>query len=110
MILNEVEGFPCVSIDYFQAMYDAVDYTISKGYQYLIFLCPALKHEAEKNVFALKQRHRGFMAALKKYSDRDIGYEMVDNMHVISELPFQASLNKVKTAILCSSDVYAIVF
>jgi LacI family transcriptional regulator len=107
-MFNAVEGLPCVSIDYRRAMADATNYVLSKGYTNLIFLCPPLQHEMDRNIYAIRQRLGGFEDALAKHEGEGIRSSVIgtaDYMDIIGRMQFT---REEKTAILCSSDVYAL--
>lgn len=108
LLLNEVCDLPCVSIDYRQAMYDATNYVISKNYNNLIFLCPPLEHEKDRNIFAIKQRHMGFMESLDLHKDKNITNLVIGSSDYLDKINSIRFDHLSKTAILCSSDIYAL--
>jgi LacI family transcriptional regulator len=108
LVLNELDGFPCVNIDFDQAMYDATNYVLSKGYQNLIFICPPLEYEKDMNIFAVKQKYNGFLKVLEMHQDQNISHTIIrsaDYIAKINKINFRRDL---KTAILCSSDIYTL--
>lgn len=107
-ILNEAGGLPCVTIDYRRAMFDATNYVVSKGYERLIFLCPPLAYEKDSNIYAIRQRLDGFEQAMEPRRSYGVAGTVIgaaDYMETIDAMSFSRD---VKTAILCSSDIYAL--
>lgn len=105
-MLNRVEGLPCVRIDYRRAMADAAAYAIGCGYRHLVFLCPPLEQEPSRNIDALRERLEGFLQITGQYSDirRDI-LDTADYLQRLDALPLHPDG---RTAVLCSSDVFAL--
>jgi LacI family transcriptional regulator len=107
-ILNEVDGLPCVSIDYHRAMYDAANYIISKEYKHLIFLCPPLAYEIDSNIYAIRQRLDGFEQAMELHRSEGIAGTIIGTADYMETIDAMSFSRDVKTAILCSSDIYAL--
>jgi len=107
MISNKMDGFDCVRIDYYRAMYDASQYVISRGYQNLVFFCPPLRYEHNRNIFAIKQRRDGFLDAVKNACS-DISFSVINDAEYISQISGCDFDKNKKSAVLCSSDIYAL--
>lgn len=107
-ILNEVGGLPCVSIDYRRAMFDATSYAISMGYGRLVFLCPPLAYEVQSNIYAIGQRLLGFQQAVELRGGETVDSVVIGIPDYAERLLAMALPGERKTAVLCSSDIYAL--
>ncbi len=108
LVLNKLNELPYVSIDYYRAMYDAVNYVVSKNYTRLIFFCPPLELEQTRNIYAIKQRYKGLVKAVENHTDKNICLDVIrtyDYQNIVNNMDFSS---EIKTAILCSSDIYAL--
>lgn len=106
-MLNEAGGVPCVSVDYRQAMADAANYVIGKGYADLIFLCPPLARAANENMHALLRRLEGLEKAVAMRRGDGAHLTVIDTPDYMDRLGRLSFPREEKTAILCSSDIYA---
>ena len=103
-ILNEIQGIPYVGIDFCRAMFDAASHAVAMGFQNLVFLCPPLLYESDRNIDAVRKKHLGFLKALS-YHPRIHGSVLTS----LDTLCAQASDGfPPKTAVLCASDIYAL--
>lgn len=105
---NRIHGkFPFVGIDDYRAMKDAALHVAGKGYGRIIYVSPPLAYGENSNIDAQEQRLGGYLDALKEAGD---GLEPV----IIRERDYLGKLDSVelkdgrKTAVLCSSDIYAL--
>ena len=105
---NRIHGqFPFIGIDDYKAMKDAALHMASKGYGRIIYVSPPLAYGENSNIYAQEQRLGGYLDALKEAGD---GLEPV----IIREKDYLRKLDSIeledgrKTAILCSSDIYAL--
>ncbi len=106
-ICNRVEGeFPFVGIDDYRAMKEATLHAVQKGYQRIIYVSPPLSFGNDMNIYSQEQRLKGCLDALDEIN----GLEPV----IISERNFLSGLDAInlkdplRTAVLCSSDIYAL--
>ena len=100
------DRFSTVMVDEAQAARDAVRLIISKGYHRIIFVCPPLAVQNERNVFSHIQRAAGFNAELDLHPD--VERIIISGEDYFSQLsPVLKTLEK-RTAILCSGDIYAL--
>ena len=100
------DHFSTVMVDEAQAARDAVKLILSKGYQRVVFVCPPLAMEAERNVFSHVQRASGFHAELDLHPE--IESLVIKGENYFEQLsPVLETLEK-RTAILCSGDIYAL--
>jgi len=107
-IMNKLDNdIPLLTFDNYRAMYDMTLYVISKGYRRLVFVCPPLHRAKFTNTDALDHRKRGFDCAV---NDCRVNPEV----HVLGDKDYLNRLNamsfhgKQSTAIICTSDIYAI--
>lgn len=100
------DRFSTVMIDEAQAARDAVRLIISKGYQRIVFVCPPLAVQDERNVYSHVQRAAGFNAELDIHPE--VERMIISGEDYIEQLsPVLDSLKK-RTAVLCSGDIYAL--
>lgn len=100
------DAFSTVMIDEAQATRDAVKLILSKGYERIIFVCPPLSVQEERNVYSHVQRNIGFTTELSQHPEID--RRVISGDDYIEQLsPCLQSLEK-RTAILCSGDIYAL--
>ncbi len=92
---NKIDGIPFVGIDDFAAMKDLTDFVLSRGYRNVVYFSPALKYA---DAYAQKMRFEGFMEGVKGFKD----YSVITELEQI-----EASLGE-NTAIICSTDYYAL--
>lgn len=100
------DSFSTVMIDEAQAARDAVKLILSKGYERIIFVCPPLAVQEERNVYSHVQRNIGFNAELDLHQDIDRHIIIGDNY--IEQLSVCLKTLDRRTAILCSGDIYAL--
>lgn len=92
---NKVEGIPYVGIDDHAAMKALTEYVAEKDYNKLIYFSPALEY---KDAFAQKLRYQGFLEGVTQ----NIDYLVITQIENVPK-----NLPK-KTAIICSTDYYAL--
>ena len=91
---NRVASLPYVGIDDFAAMRDMTEAVILEEPEHIVYFSPALRYP---NAFAQRSRYEGFISAVGNTE-----YSVVTSIDDIKE-----HYDK-KTAILCSSDYYAL--
>lgn len=100
------DAFSTVMIDEAQAARDAVRLILSKGYQRILFVCPPLAVREERNVFSHIQRNAGFNAELDLHPE--IERHVISGENYIEQLTPFLNTTDIRTAILCSGDIYAL--
>lgn len=103
-VMTELPGFPKVRIDDHRAMADAARYIVSKGYERIIYVSTPLSYKMTMNILVQEDRRDGFLSIVR---DMDIDYSILDRADYLSDID-ALDLKAKKTAILCSSDVYAL--
>lgn len=103
---NRIEtGIPFVGIHQREAMKEAAQETIKKGYQKLVFVCPPLGTGVlERNLYVHKERMEGFKEAVDQAG---VEGDILLSDDYLSEAVNRISLDK-KTAFLCSGDNFAL--
>lgn len=91
---NNLSFLPYVGIDDFSAMGEITAKTIEEGYENIIYFSPALKYS---DAYAQRCRYEGFLNAIGSRRYR-----------VITDIDEIKSAYDEKTAIICSSDYYAL--
>ncbi|WP_195572243.1 LacI family DNA-binding transcriptional regulator [Paenibacillus sp. 1001270B_150601_E10] len=97
---------PHVWINDQRAVQEAVQYMAAKGYQHILYVSPPLQYEGTENIDVPKQRYVGLQAALQQLPS--MSCTVLREKHYIKDLiELLPSLSK-KTAILCTSDIFAL--
>ena len=99
------DGLPFVSIDEKEAMKEAVSRAWNKGYERLVFACPALADGPNINFYVHLQRLEGFQEAVKEHGELQEDY-LLDWTYLerVEELAKQEK----RTAFLCTADEFAL--
>jgi len=103
-IMTRLDGFPSVGIDDFAAVRDATNYIISKDYKRIIYISPPLSYKEQMNISTQEERLEGFIKAVES---ENIDYSIIDSSNYLDYIS-TINLVEIKTAFLCSSDIYAI--
>ena len=103
-VMTELPGIPKVRIDDYRAMADAARYIASKGYQRILYVSTPLSYKLTMNILVQEDRRDGFLSAV---SDKNIDYTILDKPDYLGDID-AFDLKAKRTAILCSSDVYAL--
>jgi len=98
--------FSYVGINDKKAMFAAVKHIIKQDYREIIYVSPPLAKMEDENIYAQEQRFKGFKAGVEDL-ERNIKVKIIKNKKYIAELA-KLNSNRNKTAILCSSDVFAL--
>ena len=98
--------FPFIGIKDRQAIKDAVGYIASKGYQQIIYVSPPLEYKGKENIYSVEERLAGYREGLKEIASPHKPVIIRDKTYL--NILEHASLHNGKTAILCSSDIYAL--
>lgn len=108
-VMNKLDdiSFSHSDIDTCQAMHDATRYVISKGYERIVYFSPPLAYEGETNITSQKQRLLGHLAALKS-TPASIESVIIPKKSYEDVFDAINKRNGKKTAIMCSSDVFAL--
>ncbi len=95
---------PYVWIDDTQATKDLVKLHKSKGYKHIIYVSPPLRRLGQENLYVPEQRYLAFKQAAEEH---DMTYHSILHSGYIEEI-LKIDFKSQKTAVLCSSDIYAI--
>jgi len=101
------DSIPFVGIRDGQAVEEYVDLMVAKGYEEVIFFCPPLRHRDMANIYAMEERYRGYLKAMNKYEGRIIVKVVIDRWEIFNLIE-QQRRKHIKTAVLCSSDSFAL--
>ncbi len=107
-ILNYVsEKWEYIGIRDRQAMKEAIDYIVGEGYQKYIYISPPLAYLGKTNIYTQEERLNGFHEGLKRngISSKPL---IVKNSEYIKKLENITFSKDEKTAIVCSTDLYAL--
>ena len=99
------DGIPFVSIDQRQAMAEAVQLVLEKGYERIVFVCPAMQTKGAQNIYVHQERRKGFEEARKGHPQVEVQY-LLDWSYLdhIEGLTRDAK----RTAFLCTADDFAL--
>ena len=92
---NKIDGIPYVGIDDFAAMKEMTEFVLAKKYENIVYFSPALKYS---DAYAQKMRFEGFKAGIGDFK----------NYSVVTELEQLSNSYPTRSAILCSTDYYAL--
>ena len=99
------DGLPFVSIDEKEAMREAVGRAWGKGYEKLVFVCPALADGPGINFYVHLQRLEGFQEALREHPNLEEEYLL--DWSYLDRVEEQAN-QEPRTAFLCTADEFAL--
>lgn len=91
-----------------QCMKDAVQNVLNCGYNQLIYVSPPLVNRDKVNMHTLEQRLKGFIKGCEESNIKDLDYIIIQQQDYKDELDHFCHQNSFKTAIMCSSDIYAL--
>lgn len=100
------KAFPFIGVKDRQAIKDAVAFIAAKGYRRIVYVSPPLSYKGEENIYSVEERLAGYKEGLK---DAQMPHKPI----VIGEKAYLEKLDTIplheeRTAILCSSDIYAL--
>lgn len=100
------EEFPFAGIDDYRAMKDAALHIAGEGYGRIVYVSPPLAYE-DSNIYAQKQRLSGYLEALGEMngSPEPVIIKGRDYLRQLESMEFKDGM---KTAVLCSNDIYAL--
>jgi len=106
-ILNKIsDEIHFLSIDDRLSMKEATRYVINKGYKRIIYFSPALNYRYKTNIYAVEQRYMGFEDAIRE-NPYEVETFIVKSKN-FAELFNKIDLNNKRTAVICTSDIYAL--
>jgi LacI family transcriptional regulator len=102
-LANKVsDSIPYISINDHLAMNEATKYITYKGYERIIYISPPLSNKKVLNIYSLEKRFEGFNEV--KTKQQSIIIDSNDYLDILNTI----NITEYKTAILCSSDIYAL--
>jgi LacI family transcriptional regulator len=101
------KAFPFISIRDKQATKDAVTSIAAKGYQRIIYVSPPLSYKGQRNIYAVEERLAGYQEGVKEALTLSKSVVLRDKRY-LATLATMSLLEGERTAILCSSDIYAL--
>ncbi|WP_332630761.1 LacI family DNA-binding transcriptional regulator [Halalkalibacter flavus] len=107
-IFNYVsEKWEYIGIRERQAMKDAIDYIVGKGYQKFIYISPPLAYIGKSNIYTQEERLNGFYEGLEINGIQSKPL-IIKNIEYIEELENITFSKNEKVAVVCSTDLYAL--
>lgn len=98
-------SIPFVSIDDKLAMGNCVEYLVGKGYRRIIYFSPPLVYRGKENTYAVSERYMGYRHGMKLAGLEPV---VLNEKHPKSKILELTKTTGEKTAVLCSSDIYAL--
>ena len=99
------DGIPFVGIDQRQAMKQAAEKVMEKGYNKLIFVCPPINDQSGRNVYVHRERLAGFREAVEKIPDVETVYLL--NWDYLKQVKEVLNTHE-KPAFICAADEFAL--
>lgn len=101
------DSITTVQADERSAAENAVRFIRGKGYRRIIFVCPPLEQRERLNIDTHEQRLQGFLSACGE--GEDITCEVIGDLDYVKKTEKALSDRRdLKTAVLCSGDLYAL--
>jgi len=104
---NISKNIPYVGINDHDAAKEATQYILSKGYEKIIYISPPLELTGQVNLYSPEQRLLGFKKTFKNLTNNK-EHIKITKKNFIPELDNHLNNIDIKTAIFCSSDMYAL--
>ena len=98
-------AIPFVGIQDREAMRAAVELVAQKGYRRIIYVSPPLSYRGKENIYEVEERFEGFREAVKVQALESV---VIREKHFADSLPDVVMKSHLRTAIMCSSDIYAL--
>jgi LacI family transcriptional regulator len=89
-----------------QAMKEATQHVLERGYRHLVYICPPLAYRGVTNIYTQEERYHGFLEAVEAHRP-EIGITVIEDRQYLAALD-ALPLTGSKTAIMCSCDAYAL--
>ena len=99
-------AFPFIGIKDRLAIADAVGDIASKGYRRIIYVSPPLSYRGKGNIYSVEERLAGYREGIKVHPS--LGRTVIIKDKKYLQTLGDMDLRQEKTAILCSSDIYAL--
>jgi LacI family transcriptional regulator len=105
-LLNKLsDSIPFVGIDDRDAMHKAFELLVAKGYERVIYFSPPLSYEGRENIYAVAERFEGYKMGVDAHGMERL---VIDQKHSLDALTALARSGGRRTAVLCSSDIFAL--
>ncbi len=101
------ERYSFVGVREKEAMKQATEYILHHDYATLIYLSPPLRYAGKRNIYTINERFAGFKEAVS-HSDVRPETFVIKEKNYLERIDQIISRVTSRTAILCSSDVYAL--
>jgi LacI family transcriptional regulator len=98
-------AIPFVGIQDREAMRAAVELVVQKGYRRIIYVSPPLSYRGKENIYEVEERFEGFREAVKAQALESV---VIREKHFADSLSDVVMQSHLRTAIMCSSDIYAL--
>lgn len=100
------KAFPFIGVKDRQALKDAVSYIAAKGYQRIIYVSPPLSYKGQENIYSVEERLKGYQEGLQAIFVAQLPLVIGEKTYL--QRLAAMNLTETKTAIVCSSDIYAL--
>lgn len=99
------QNLPFVGIRDREAIRGAVGLIAEKEYTRVIYLSPPLSYSGKENIYEVEERYEGFREGVREHS---LASAVIRDKHFEQALADEVKGNGSRTAIMCSSDIYAL--
>lgn len=99
------DGIPFVGINQRLAMGQAAEKALEKGYTKLVYVCPPIADQNEKNIYVHRERLAGFKETVEKMSDVETVYLL--DWDYLKTIKGTLDSSR-KTAFICTADEFAL--
>jgi LacI family transcriptional regulator len=98
-------NLPFVGIQDRKAIREAIGLIAVKGYARVIYVSPPLSYGAKENIYEVEERYEGFREGIREHS---LSSAVIREKHFERVLSDTLKASPARTAIVCSSDIYAL--
>ena len=107
-ICNRIsEQYHFVGVREKDAVKDAIHHILKRNYERLIYVSPPLRYNDKRNIYTISERFLGFQEAVNQPNNPPETF-VVKEQQYLERIEDILSHGKARTAIICSSDIYAI--
>jgi LacI family transcriptional regulator len=99
------QSIPFVGIKDREAMKRAVAFVAQKGYRRIVYVSPPLSYRGKENIYEVEERLEGFKQGAR---ENEMDTVVLREKHFKDSLADALKNGHVRTAIMCTSDIYAL--
>lgn len=96
---------PFVGLKDREAIHAALSVIAQKGYTKVVYVSPPLSYGEKENIYEVEERYEGFREGVREHSLQSV---VIRDKHFDQVLSAAVTADGSRTAIMCSSDIYAL--